>query len=43
MATALAVCHGRTETMECDHLKYLCGEYLGLDVLVSLPPPPGRR
>jgi hypothetical protein len=30
--------------MECDHLKYLCKEHLGLDVLISLPkPPPGRR
>jgi len=27
-----------------DHLKYLCKEHLGLDVLISLPkPPPGRR
>jgi restriction system protein len=39
-----AVRHGRIEIMECDHLKYLCKEHLGLDVLISLPkPPPGRR
>jgi restriction system protein len=39
-----AVRHGRIELMECDHLKYLCKEHLGLDVLISLPkPPPGRR
>jgi hypothetical protein len=32
------------EIMECDHLKYLCKEHLGLDVLISLPkPPPERR
>ncbi len=41
---AFAVRHGRIEIMECDHLKYLCKEHLGLDVLISLPkPPPGRR
>ncbi len=40
---AFAVRHGRIEIMECDHLKYLCKEHLGLDVLISLPkPPPGR-
>jgi restriction system protein len=39
-----AVRHGRIEIMECDHLKYLCKEHLGLDVLISLPkPPPSRR
>jgi len=41
---AFATRHGRIEIMECDHLKYLCKEHLGLDVLISLPkPPPGRR
>jgi restriction system protein len=39
-----AVRHGRINIMECDHLKYLCKEHLGLDVLISLPkPPPARR
>jgi restriction system protein len=41
---AFATRHGRIEIMECDHLKYLCKEHLGLDVLISLPKrPPGRR
>jgi restriction system protein len=41
---AFAARHGRIEIMECDHLKYLCKEHLGLDVLISLPkPPPGRH
>jgi hypothetical protein len=26
--------------MECEHVKYLCKEHLGLDVLISLPKPP---
>lgn len=40
---AFAARHGRIEIMECDHLKYLCKEHLGLDVLISLPKPPPRR
>jgi restriction system protein len=32
---AFAARHGRIEIMECDHLKYLCQEHLGLDVLVA--------
>jgi hypothetical protein len=26
----------------CEHVKYLCEEHLGLDVLISLPKPPPR-
>jgi restriction system protein len=29
--------------MECEQVKYLCKEHLGLDVLISLPKPPPRR
>jgi restriction system protein len=39
---AFAARHGRIEIVECEHLKYLCKEYLGLDVLISLPKPPPR-
>ena len=39
---ALASSHGRIEIMECEHVKYLCKEYLGRDVLISLPKPPPR-
>jgi hypothetical protein len=39
---AFAVRHGRIEIMECEHVKYLCKEHLGLDVLISLPKPPPR-
>ena len=39
---ALAGHHGRIEIMECEHVKYLCKEYLGRDVLISLPKPPPR-
>ena len=39
---ALAGRHGRIEIMECEHVKYLCKEYLGRDVLISLPKPPPR-
>jgi len=28
--------------MECEQVKYLCKEHLGLDVLISLPKPPPR-
>jgi len=28
--------------MECEHVKYLRKEHLGLDVLISLPKPPPR-
>ena len=39
---AFATRHGRIEIMECEHVKYLCKEHLGLDVLISLPHPPAR-
>ena len=39
---AFATRHGRIEIMEGEHVKYLCKEYLGLDVLISLPKPPPR-
>jgi hypothetical protein len=39
---AFAARHGRIEIMECEHVKYLCKEHLGLDVLISLPKPPPR-
>jgi restriction system protein len=39
---AFATRHGRIEIMECEHVKYLCKEHLGLDVLISLPKPPLR-
>jgi restriction system protein len=39
---ALASRHGRIEIMECEHVKYLCREHLGRDVLTSLPKPPPR-
>ncbi len=39
---AFAARHGRIEIIECEHLKYLCKEHLGLDVLISLPRPPPR-
>jgi restriction system protein len=39
---AFATRHGRIEIMECEHVKYLCKEHVGLDVLISLPKPPPR-
>jgi restriction system protein len=39
---AFATRHGRIEIMEGEHVKYLCKEHLGLDVLISLPKPPPR-
>lgn len=39
---AFAARHGRIEIIECEHVKYLCKEYLGLDVLISLHKPPPR-
>jgi restriction system protein len=39
---AFADRHGRIEIMECEHVKYLCREHLGRDVLISLPKPPSR-
>lgn len=39
---AFATRHGRIEIMECEHVKYLCKEHLGLDVLISLPKRPPR-
>jgi restriction system protein len=39
---AFATRHGRIQIMECEHVKYLCKEHLGLDVLISLPKPPPR-
>jgi restriction system protein len=39
---AFAARHGRIEIMEREHVKYLCKEHLGLDVLISLPKPPPR-
>jgi restriction system protein len=35
--------HGRIQIMECEEMKYLCKEHLGLDVLISLPKPPPQR
>ena len=35
--------HGRIRLIECEEIKYLCKEYLGLDVLISLPKPPPQR
>lgn len=40
---AFAVRHGRIQIMECEEIKYLCKENLGLDVLISLPKPPPQR
>ena len=39
---AFAERNGRIEIIEGEHLKYLCEEQLGLDVLISLPDPPPR-
>lgn len=40
---AFATRHGRMQIMECEELKFLCKEHLGLDILISLPKsPPGR-
>ncbi len=39
---AFATRHDRIQIMECEHVKYLCKEHLGLDVLISLPKPPPR-
>jgi restriction system protein len=35
--------HGRIQIMECEEIKYLCKEHLGLDILISLPKPPPQR
>ncbi|AWS46134.1 restriction endonuclease [Streptosporangium sp. 'caverna'] len=35
--------HGRIQLIECEEVKYLCKEHLGLDVLISLPKPPPSR
>lgn len=35
--------HGRIRLIECEEIKYLCKEHLGLDVLISLPKPPPQR
>jgi restriction system protein len=40
---AFATRHGRIQIMECEEIKYLCEEHLGLDVLIGLPKPPPRR
>ncbi|GAA0365888.1 restriction endonuclease [Actinoallomurus spadix] len=40
---AFATRHGRIQIMECEEIKYLCKEHLGLDVLISLPKPPPKR
>lgn len=40
---AFATRHGRIQIMECEEIKYLCKEHLGLDVLISLPKPPPQR
>jgi len=29
--------------MECEEIKFLCKEHLGLDILISLPKPPPHR
>lgn len=39
---AFAARHGRIEIIECERLKYLCKEHLGLDALITLPKPPPR-
>jgi restriction system protein len=35
--------HGRIQIIECEELKYLCKEHLGIDVLISLPKSPPKR
>lgn len=40
---AFAARHGRIQIMECEEIKYLCKEHLGLDILISLPKPPPQR
>jgi restriction system protein len=40
---AFALRHGRIQIMECEEIKYLCKEHLGLDVLISLPKAPPQR
>jgi restriction system protein len=40
---AFASRHGRIQIMECEEIKFLCKEHLGLDVLISLPKPPPKR
>jgi restriction system protein len=40
---AFSARHGRIQIMECEEIKYLCQEHLGLDVLISLPKPPPQR
>jgi len=40
---AFAARHGRMQIMECEEIKFLCKEHLGLDILISLPKPPPRR
>jgi restriction system protein len=39
---ALAAGDGRIEIIECERVKYLCKEHLGLDVSIGLPAPPPR-
>jgi restriction system protein len=40
---AFAQRNGRIRLIECEEIKYLRQEHLGLDVLISLPKPPPRR
>lgn len=40
---AFAARHGRIQVMECEEIKFLCKEHLGLDILISLPKSPPRR
>lgn len=40
---AFATRHGRIQIMECEEIKYLCKEHLGLDILIGLPKPPPQR
>jgi len=40
---AFSARHGRIQIMECEEIKFLCKEHLGLDVLIGLPKPPPRR
>lgn len=40
---AFAERHGRMQIIECEEIKYLCQEHLGLDVLIGLPKPPPQR
>jgi restriction system protein len=40
---AFAARHGRRQIMECEEIKFLFKEHLGLDILIGLPKPPPKR